>query len=161
LLSVLALTALTLTRAQDADPLQAREIARDAYIYAYPIVENYGVQSSRFGGGWNAVPELPPAGDGAADPPRDTLTASLPVRVRGAPMVIEILPHSDDRYYTIQFTDLYTHNFAHLGSRLSNTNLGVFLLSGPHWKSFKDWKPTGVYQIFECETDFAFLFYRT
>ena len=163
LLLVLALASQAVIGAQDVSgPDEARRIARDAYIYGYPMVENYRVQYSRFGGGWNAVTELPPgSSDGTPYPKLDTLNAYVPVDLRAEPMLIEILPHSDDRYYTIQFTDLYTHNFAHLGSRLSNTNLGVFLLAGPNWKPFKDWKPVGVYEIIRCETDLAFLFYRT
>lgn len=164
LLLVLTLAALrSISHAQDvSDPLQAREIAKDAYIYGFPIVENYRVQYSRFGGGWNAVTELPRGGDSSVPfPKQDTLNAYVPVDLRGEPMVIEILPHIDDRYYAIQFSDLYTYNFAHLGSRLSNTNLGVFLLAGPSWKSFKGWKPVGVYNVIQCDTDLAFLFYRT
>jgi hypothetical protein len=160
---VSTLAAAALIRAQDVSgPLEARQIAKDAYVYGFPIVENYRVQYSRFGGGWNAVTELPRSGDpGVSFPSLDTLNAYVPVDLRAEPMVIEILPHNDDRYYTIQFSDLYTYNFAHLGSRISNTNLGVFLLAGPNWKPFKGWQPVGVYQVFRCETDLAFLFYRT
>src|SRR5690349_5266180 len=83
--------------AQDvSDPLQAREIAKDAYIYGFPIVENYRVQYSRFGGGWNAITELPRGADTSVPFPKlDTLNAYVPVDLRGEPMVIEILPHLD------------------------------------------------------------------
>src|SRR3954464_1631896 len=89
-------------QAQDVSgPDEARLIARDAYIYGFPIVENYRVQYGRFGRGWNAVTELPPgSGDATPYPNVDTLNAYVPVDLRAEPMLIEILPHSDDRYYT-------------------------------------------------------------
>ena len=139
LLPVFAIAFETALHAQDVSgPDEARQIAKDAYIYGFPIVENYRVQYSR-GGQWNTITDVPPrSNDGTPYPKLDTLNAFVPVDLRAEPMLIEILPHNDDRYYTIQFTDLYTHNFAHLGSRLSSTNLGVFLLAGPNWKPFKD-----------------------
>src|SRR3954469_19207929 len=101
-------------QAQDVSgPDEARLIARDAYIYGFPIVENYRVQYGRFGAGWNTVRDLPTADPGSPYPKLDTLNAYVPVDLRGEPMIVEILPHNDDRYYTIQFSDLYTYNFEH------------------------------------------------
>src|ERR1051326_2473833 len=95
LLVLLTLASRSIVCAQDvSDPLQAREIAKDAYIYGFPIVENYRVQYARFGGGWNAVTELPRGADTSVPFPKlDTLNAYVPVDLRSEPMVIEILPH--------------------------------------------------------------------
>ena len=43
------------SRAQDADPLEARQIAKDAYIYSFPVMENYRVQYARFAGDRKSV----------------------------------------------------------------------------------------------------------
>jgi hypothetical protein len=163
LLALFTLATAALGLAQDvSDPLQARQIAKEAYIYGYPLVKNYRVQYSRFAaGGWNTIRDLPNSREQTAYPKLDTLESYVPVDLRGEPLILEVYPQTDDRYYAVQLTDLYTYNFAHLGTRVSSTNLGIFLLVGPSWKSWKGWKPVGVYQIIECETDLAFLFYRT
>ena len=38
------------------------------------------------------------------------------------------------RYYSLQFIDMYTFNFAYVGSRATGNDAGSFLLAGPDWK---------------------------
>jgi hypothetical protein len=39
-----------------------------------------------------------------------------------------------ERYYSLQFIDMYTFNFAYVGSRATGNDGGSYLLAGPNWK---------------------------
>jgi hypothetical protein len=58
----------------------------------------------------------------------------------------------------LQFIDQYTFNFAYVGSRATGNEAGNFLLTGPGWKGEK---PAGIKAVIPCETQFAFVLYRT
>ena len=62
------------------------------------------------------------------------------------------------RYYAIQFIDMYTFNFAYVGSRATGNGAGSFLLAGPDWNGTK---PANVKSVIHSETEFAFLLIRT
>jgi hypothetical protein len=69
------------------------------------------------------------------------------------------VPEVDEgRYYSIQFIDMYTFNFAYVGSRATGNGAGKFLLAGPDWKGDK---PDGIKDVIRSETQLAFLLYRT
>jgi hypothetical protein len=61
------------------------------------------------------------------------------------------------RYYSLQFIDLYTFNFAYVGSRATGNGAGTFMLAGPHWSGET---PPGIKSVIRSETDFAFVLYR-
>ena len=63
-----------------------------------------------------------------------------------------------ERYYSVQLIDLYTFNFAYVGSRATGNGAGNFLLAGPNWKGEK---PPGIKSVIRSETEFAFVLYRT
>ena len=63
-----------------------------------------------------------------------------------------------DRYYSLQFIDMYTFNFAYVGSRTTGNDAGKFLLAGPDWHGET---PAGVKAVIRSETEFAFVLYRT
>jgi len=46
------------------------------------------------------------------------------------PLVIEA-PPTGNRYFVIQLVDMFTDNFAYIGTRTTGKNGGVFLLTGP------------------------------
>ena len=54
---------------------------------------------------------------------------------------------------------MYTFNFGYVGSRATGNEAGqLILLAGPHWKGEK---PPGIKAVIRCETQFAFVLYRT
>jgi hypothetical protein len=53
------------------------------------------------------------------------------------------------RYYSFQFIDMYTHNFAYGGSRATGNGAGSYLLAGPGWDRQK---PAGVKDVIRSET---------
>ena len=50
--------------------------------------------------------------------------------LRAEPVVISV-PASPERYYVIQLVDLYTHNFAYIGSRATGTKLAITCWPAP------------------------------
>ena len=59
-----------------------------------------------------------------------------------------------ERYYSLQFIDMYTYNFAYVGSRATGNDAGSFLLAGPGWKGET---PQGIKAVIRSETEFAFV----
>jgi hypothetical protein len=64
----------------------------------------------------------------------------------------------NERYYSLQFIDMYTFNFAYVGSRTTGNGAGSYLLAGPKWNGEK---PDGIKSVIRSETEFAFVIYRT
>ena len=47
--------------------------------------------------------------------------------------VVLVVPPISDRYYTFQFMDAYTNDYAYLGQRTTKGTGGTYLLIGPDW----------------------------
>lgn len=149
---------------------EARSIAKDAYIYGFPLVDNYRVQysyfvdpnSPEFKAPWNqlnSTARVYTPGDKAIQTPNsDTPYSQLGADLRSEPLVLTLPKVEDGRYFSAQFVDQYTFNFAYLGSRTSGNGGGRFLLAGPDWKGET---PPGIERVIRSETQFAFVFYRT
>jgi hypothetical protein len=63
-----------------------------------------------------------------------------------------------NRYYTTQLVDLYTYNFAYLGTRAFGNDGGAFVIAGPDWDGPT---PAGVKAVIRTETQFAYGLFRT
>jgi hypothetical protein len=149
---------------------QAREIAKEAYIYGFPMVDSYRIQYSYFidpaspeyKGPWNQVHSVArvftPADTAVQSPNSDTPYSMLGADLRAEPLVLFVPPIDSDRYYSLQFIDGYTANFAYVGSRTTGNDGGLYLLAGPGWSGDK---PDGVKDIIKSDTDFALVAYRT
>ncbi len=147
-------------RAQPLPPAEAQKIAADAYLYAYAMLYNYKtlfqqVMDSGFPGyigGFNRFRHysrgFTPADTDIVSPSNDTPYSWAWLDLRAEPMVISV-PASRDRYYVLQWFDLYTHNFAYIGSRATGTEAGDYLIAGPDWKGEK---PEGIKQVLRSET---------
>jgi hypothetical protein len=57
-----------------------------------------------------------------------------------------------------QWIDLYTFNFAYVGSRTTGEKAGHYLFAGPHWNGET---PPGIAKVFRSETDFVVALGRT
>ena len=64
--------------------------------------------------------------------------------LRHEPLVLLVPPIDKDRYYSLQFVDGYTHNFAYAGSRTTGNGGGAYLLAGPNWNGEK---PLGIAEV--------------
>lgn len=151
-------------------PAEARAIAKEAYVYGFPIVDNYRILYSYFvdradpeyKGPWNYLHHTArvytPDDTTIQTPNSDTPYSMLGADLRTEPLVLSVPKIEDGRYYSLQCVDLYTHNFAYVGSRTTGSSSGNYLLAGPKWIGEK---PKNVNGVFHCETDLALIVYRT
>jgi len=151
-------------------PNDARAIAKEAYIYGFPLVDNYRVNYSYFVDGsspefkapWNTLSNTArvytPDDKAIQTPNSDTPYSQLGTDLRAEPLVLAIPPIEKDRYFSLQLIDAYTHNFAYIGSRTTGNGGGHFMLAGPSWKGET---PKGIAAVLRSETEFGWAFYRT
>jgi hypothetical protein len=157
-------------KAPAVDP-ELRAIAKEAYIYGFPMVDSYRIQYSYFvdennpeyKGGWNEVHNTArvytPADKAVQTPNSDTPYSSIGADLRTEPLVIsvpEVKPK--ERYYSAQFIDMYTYNIDYIGSRTTGNGAGNFLLAGPDWIGDV---PYGIKKHIRAETQFVFVLFRT
>jgi hypothetical protein len=151
-------------------PEQARAIAKEAYVYGFPMVDNYRVMYSYFvdkdhpeyKGAWNQIHNTArlytPEATAVQTPNSDTPYSAVGADLRTEPLVLTVPPVDQNRYYSLQFVDLYTYNFAYVGSRTTGNGGGKYLLAGPGWKGDK---PEGIDEVIRSDTDLALVLYRT
>ncbi|MGV0744663.1 DUF1254 domain-containing protein [Mycolicibacterium sp. XJ870] len=149
---------------------QVRAIAKEAYVYGFPMVDHYRVQYAYFvnkqdpeyKGGWNEIHNsarvYTPEDRAIQTPNSDTPYSFVGADLRTEPLVLTVPPVEQDRYYSLQFVDGYTHNFAYVGSRTTGNGGGKYLLAGPGWQGDK---PEGINEVIRSATDLAFVLYRT
>ena len=151
-------------------PEEARAIAKEAYIYGYPLVDSYRIQYAYFvdkddksyKAPWNQLKNIPavytPADTAIQTPNSDTPYSFVGLDLRAEPIVITVPAIDKKRYYSIQFIDAYTFNFAYVGSRVTGNDAGSFLIAGPNWKGEK---PDGIKEVIRSETEFDMVLFRT
>jgi len=156
--------------ADDVSPAEARAIAKEAYIYGFPMVDGYRIQyayfvdphNPEFKATWNQIRNVPrvftPDDKVVHIPNSDTPYSTLGLDLRAEPMVITVPLIEKSRYFSVQLVDLYTFNFGYIGSRTTDNDGGSFLIAGPGWKGTQ---PPGVKKVFRCETEFALAGFRT
>ncbi len=151
-------------------PERVREIAKEAYVYGFPLVDDYRIQHSYFvdadgpeyKGPWNQVHSTArvytPADKAVQTPNSDTPYSQLGADLRAEPLVLTVPPIEEGRYYSLQFIDAYTFNVDYVGSRTTGNDGGRYLLAGPGWQGDT---PAGISAVIRSDTDFMFVFYRT
>jgi hypothetical protein len=158
-------------QAQTVTPAEARAIAKDAYIYGFPIVDSYRIlysyfvdrSSPEYKAGWNErvannARVFTPDDKAMQTPNADTPCSQLGLDLRTEPMVLSMPAVEKGRYYTAEVNDLYTFIAGYIGSRTTGNDAGHFLIAGPGWKGGK---PDGIKAVIRSETELAFVFYRT
>ena len=125
-------------------PTEARTIARDAYVYGYPMVDSYRIQHAYFvdpknpeyKAPWNQIRNIPrvftPEDKAVQTPNSDTPYSMAGLDLRAEPIVLTVPAIEKDRYFSIQLIDL-TYNFDYLGSRATGNDRGSLLIAGPRW----------------------------
>ena len=64
--------------------------------------------------------------------------------------MLVVPPIAADRYYTFEFLEAYTNDFAYIGTRPTGSNGGTYLVAGPNWDGqvpqgmTKIWSPTNL-----------------
>jgi hypothetical protein len=143
---VCGLTAATSAVAQAPSNEQAYEIARDAYVYAYPIVTmDVSMRQSTNVPDAKTIPLRAPINQfaHARNYPRaedrdvvrynfDTLYSPAWLDLGPEPIVLSV-PDTAGRYYLLPMLDMWTDVFSVVGSRTTGTKAGNFVLVGPGW----------------------------
>jgi hypothetical protein len=154
-----------------ATPREARAIAKEAYIYGFPLVDSYRILYSyfvdrsdpEFKAGWNEkvfnnARVFTPEDTAMQTPNSDTPYSQLGLDLRAEPMVLTMPAVEKNRYYTAQINDLYTFISGYIGSRTTGNDAGDFMIAGPDWKGET---PAGIKAVIRSETQLSFVFYRT
>lgn len=149
---------------------EARQISREAYTYAFPLVDNYRIvhaylvakDNTEYKGNWNAIHNVARVFTSAdktiQTPNSDTPYSWLGLDLRTEPFVLTIPKIEKGRYFSIQFIDAYTHNFSYVGTRTTGNDGGSFLVAGPGWKGEL---PKGITKIIQSESELVLAIYRT
>src|SRR5947199_9875066 len=94
--------ALNTVRAADITPTEARAIVKEAYIYGFPLVDNYRIQygyfvdrqNPEFKAPWNQLKNIPhvytPAETALQTPNSDTPYSFIGMDLRAEPMVLTV-----------------------------------------------------------------------
>jgi hypothetical protein len=145
----------------DLTPGQISQRVEQAYYFAYPMLQGYqaifGIsiaeQSPSYFGPLNAVYSKPftltPQYTAVVSPNADTPYSLANADLTDEPLVFHV-PAVTDRYYVMQFVDLYGYNAHYVGTRVTGTETGDYLLAGPDWKGEV---PEGITQVLRFETN--------
>lgn len=171
---LLAALSLTLSTSAWADftatPEEARGIAKEAYLYGFPVVEMYktlytqAVDKSgpNFKAPFNQIGNTAKAftakDTAFVTPNADTPYSFIWMDLRAEPLVLTLPPIEEHRYYSVQLIDAYTQNFAYLGTRSTGNNGGNFMIAGPNWQGQQ---PLKIDRLLRSESNIAYALYRT
>ena len=151
-------------------PAEARAIAKEAYIYGFPMVDSYRVlyayfvdsNNPEYKAPWNVIKNLArvftPEDKAIQTPNSDTPYSMIGLDLRAEPVVLTMPPLEKERYFSVQLIDAYTFNFDYIGSRATGNERGSFLIAGPRWKGET---PSSVKKVIRSETELVFAIYRT
>ncbi len=144
--------------------------AEEAYVYAFAMLMGYRMGYAKFlnadSPGYAGPPNAGPFGKAVTLDPtfKEVITpnADTPyswglLDLRGGPVVLTV-PEVKDRYYVMQFEDLYGFNEHYVGSRKTGTAAGSYLLVGPTWQGDL---PDGFAGTLGFETEIVFVIGRT
>ncbi|WP_197413985.1 DUF1254 domain-containing protein [Terracidiphilus gabretensis] len=158
------------TGSQALSASDARSIAKDAYIYGVPMVAQYKTMyafsidksNPQYQGPFDSILNIArvftPADTAFVTPNSDTPYSFAGLDLRAEPAVITIPKMEKNRYFVFQLMDLYTFNFAYIGSRSTGNDGGVYLIAGPGWNGDA---PKGISKMFHAETQFVSVVGRT
>ena len=90
-------------------------------------------------------------------PNSDTPYSFVGADLRAEPLVFTVPAVDKGRYYSLQFIDMYTFNFAYVGSRATGNGAGSFLLAGPTGTATSGDRKAGD----PVRDRFAFVLFRT
>jgi len=155
--------------AETPTPEEARAIAKEAYIFNYPLVMYYRTmylqaidpKSKSFSGGfgkWLHLGTSSPKDTDIVSPNNDSPYSYSWVDTRAEPWVLTMPKIEKNRFYTSQWDDLWGFVLDNPGS-VEDGNDGVsVLLASPTWKGDL---PKGVKRVIKGDTEFLGTLTRT
>ncbi|HVG92290.1 MAG TPA: DUF1254 domain-containing protein, partial [Alphaproteobacteria bacterium] len=166
LASLMAGAALAQTSSSPPAAADLRQIAQQAYIFAYPLVVMDVTRraTTQGGGGYRQLANRFAHALVFPDdkfrqvirPNADTLYSVSWLDLSKEPVLLHV-PDTKGRYYLFQLLDAWTETIASPGKRTTGTGEGWFAIVGPGWSGKL---PDGVKRI-DCPTNTAWLLGRT
>ena len=155
---------------KNLNPEEAKEIVQEAYIYGFPMVMGYKAMNAyvldennpEYKGQFNFLAcyarLLTPEDKAIVTPNSDTPYCMMWCDISSEPVVISVPEMEPERFYHFQFVDLYTHNFAYIGSLTTGNGSGKYLVSEYDWQGEI---PDDIDEVIQCETPLFFVIVRT
>ena len=149
---------------------EVKAIAEEAYIYGFPMIAAYKAMyefnvdttspqyKTGFNQIWNDSKTFTPKDTAIVTPNADTPYSMVQADLRAEPIVICVPAVEKGRYYSVMLADLYSDNYGYIGSRATGNDAGCYMIAGPSWSGET---PAGIAKVFNSETDFSFVIYRT
>ncbi len=143
---------------------------KQAYIYGFPMIAAYKAMyefnidkstsqyKAPFNQIWSDSHTFTPKDTAIVSPNADTPYSVLQADLRAEPLVICVPRIEKNRYYSVQIVDQYTFNYGYVGSRATGNDAGCYMIAGPEWKGET---PKDIKKVFNSETQFSVLIYRT
>ena len=151
-------------------PEESEAIAREAYVWGFPMVMNYktlynyviDTSNPEYKGPFNRVScearLFTPEDKAVVTPNADTPYCMFWLDLRAEPQVLTVPEMEPERFYHFQLVDLYTHNFAYVGTLTTGNDAASFLIAGPDWQGER---PEGIEKVLSSETEMVFVVTRT
>ena len=124
----------------------------------YTVNENSSEYKGAFNESFCDARLFTPEDKAVVTPNSDTPYCMFWVDLRDEPQVISLPEIEAERFYHFQLIDLYTHNFAYLGTLTTGNETGKHLIVNQGWEGEK---PEGIDEVIYCETDLFFVVVRT
>lgn len=146
------------------------EIAQDAFIYGFPVVDNHNVinkyvvdrdsgeYKAPFNGIGHARNVAGPENRAVVSMNVDTPYSFAWLDLRDEPIVLTLPAFDSGRYVSVELIDLYTYIVGYISPRTNGNAGGDFMVAGPSWKGEA---PAGVKTVFQSPTNFSLALYRT
>jgi hypothetical protein len=140
-----------------------------AYIYSYPLTylsklryDWTNVPDSSFYASLNHFHHKKVLSDhinytSGGSPNQDTLYSWGWMDLRNGPVILSH-PDMGDRYFTFEFADFFSDNFAYVGKRTTGGQAGAFAILPPGWKGKL---PANIKGSFQSTTTYVLIFGRT
>ncbi|MFE4466761.1 DUF1254 domain-containing protein [Oerskovia sp. NPDC056781] len=118
-------------------------LAKDAYVYGYPLVfntdqvrryvkEGVGANPAAAFNTFSHARHLAGPADTFVTINNDTLYSMAQLDLSVGPLVLDV-PATGERYYVLQFVDAWTNNIAYVGTRATGNEAGRFVIVPPGW----------------------------
>lgn len=146
----------------------AKHVARDAFFWAWPLVNIYNrrlraekLAELAYAGPVPATPlnrmvmltdYIAPDERIVACPNQDVVYGQSSLGLEKSPVVIQV-PDFSDRFWVYQVVDLRTDSFVQIGKMYGST-AGFYLLTGPNWDGEV---PHGITEVFRASTNTGFV----
>lgn len=111
------------------------QAAAEAWIYSLPLIESANARAAVLAGTpvntlFRLREPTTPATQRVTTPNNDTLNARAWIDLSNGPVTIT-LPPTGDRYFSVAMLDMYSNNFAVLGTRTTGGAGGSYTIVGP------------------------------